>query len=1502
MRRRALAVVLCVAAALAIALQGLGARSAWAADVEAISSVSWTEAKPRIEAVMGTPYVWGGKDTSGWDCSGFVGWVLAEVYGVGWPGGSPALCGTDAVKLSVQESWVFHGTSAEDFNGACDAGTVKPGDVVIFYNRSGYTVHCAIVGEGQTIYHAWSEKSGTCHRRFDEVWVVNGGHGKVYASFDVYRGLDDAGRIRLLKSSALPDATEGSPCYSLEGAEYAVFDAWGSQVATLVTDAAGAAGPTGDLPAGTYSVRETKAPNGFLPDERTYEVELAEGSWDAERTVLVTPDAERPLLAAGVTVRKHDAETAAGDAQGGGSLAGAEFLFQHYAVDPSSVDDAADLDGIEPDMTGVATTGADGTATLTSMTTADGSRVDGVPLGALVVSELEAPDGYLPSGERQLLKVTSADGATASVELEASFAEQVVRGGVRVEKRDAETGEGAPQGSASLDGATFEVVNASAAAVVAGGEEVAPGEVAVTLVTEGGVAEMAPDALPYGDYLLREVTAPEGYVAGVGEIPFSIEKNGQVVELSGERAVTNHVARGGVSIWKNDAEMPEGVAQGSASLDGATFEVVNASAAAVVVDGERVEPGEVALTLVTEGGVARSAPDALPYGAYAVREASAPEGYLGTDSEVSFSITEDGQSVELRGERAFVNRIARGGVRVEKSDADLGAGSTQGSGTLDGAVFEVVNASAAAVVVEGEEVAPGEVAVTLVTEGGVAETAPDSLPYGDYLLREVAAPEGYVISGDEHPFSISSNGQMVEFVGERSIPNRVARGGVVIAKGDAETGDGTAQGSATIDGATFEVVNASAAPVVVDGNAVAPGEVALTLVTEGGVARSAPDALPCGDYLVREVTAPEGYLGTDEERAFSVTKDGQVVELVGELGFTNRVMRGGVRVEKRDAETGEGSPQGAGTLDGAALEIVNASSAPVIISGAEVAPGEVVATIVTEGGVAETAPDALPYGDYLVREVTASAGYLVTEGELPFSVRENGEVVELTGESGIAERVIRGGVLVAKNDAETGENAPQGSASVDGAVFEVVNASAEAVVVNGEAIAPGRVAATIVTEEGVAATPGDLLPYGDYLVREVSAPEGYLGTDSETPFSIREEGVVVELTGERAVANLVRRGDLELVKVSDGDLGRMAGVPFSVTSATTGESHVIVTDDNGYASTAAAWNPHTQRTNANDGAEEGSLDAGAGVWFGACAPDDGRGALPYDTYAIQELPCAANEGKVLLGPIEVRVYRDAVTVSMGTLTNDDEGGPRTQISKLDVTGSEELPGATLQILDAEGSVVEEWVSTDEPHEVRLDPGSYTLHEEIAPEGHLIASDVEFEVVEGKVLTQVAMVDDHTRTEFEKVDAESGAYLPGATLQIVDDEGAVVEEWVSEDEPHRVEALAPGDYLLREKSAPEGYELAEDVPFTVEATAEVKVVTMVDSLAPEPEEPEPEEPEKPEEPHEPEKPERPEEVPGTGDSSWVLPAGCAIGALACMTGAAVMGRHRASRRHHRRRRP
>lgn len=179
---------------------------------------------------------------------------------------------------------------------------------------------------------------------------------------------------------------------------------------------------------------------------------------------------------------------------------------------------------------------------------------------------------------------------------------------------------------------------------------------------------------------------------------------------------------------------------------------------------------------------------------------------------------------------------------------------------------------------------------------------------------------------------------------------------------------------------------------------------------------------------------------------------------------------------------------------------------------------------------------------------------------------------------------------------------------------------------------------------------------------------------------------------------------------------------------------------------------------------------------------------------------------------------------------------KSQFTKTDATTGEELEGAKLQIIDQDGNIVEEWISTKEPHVVYgLPEGTYTLHEELPPyaEGYVSAEDMEFEVKEDGSVTKVEMKDTYSKVEISKTDLTTGKELEGAKLQILNKEGEVLEEWVTDGKPHLVEKLPVGEELiLREITAPEGYEIAEDVKFTLEDTMEVQKVEMKDARTPE----------------------------------------------------------------------
>ena len=228
------------------------------------------------------------------------------------------------------------------------------------------------------------------------------------------------------------------------------------------------------------------------------------------------------------------------------------------------------------------------------------------------------------------------------------------------------------------------------------------------------------------------------------------------------------------------------------------------------------------------------------------------------------------------------------------------------------------------------------------------------------------------------------------------------------------------------------------------------------------------------------------------------------------------------------------------------------------------------------------------------------------------------------------------------------------------------------------------------------------LPRGTVVIRETKAPMGYVKSDEVSFQKIQEnnsvEGVITYNAPE--VAEQVYRSDIEFTKKADNGSDRLAGVPFKVTSLTTGESHIAVTDENGYFSSASSWNAHDSNTNANDWAltagdtiDSTKLDANAGFWFGnnsvldgngttstsdAVKADNKLGALPFDTYSVEELRCSANEGYALINTT-VTVTRDAKTIDLGTF---DDPEPEIHTTAYDASDSDHYVGVgTVKISD-----------------------------------------------------------------------------------------------------------------------------------------------------------------------------------------------------------------------------
>ena len=498
------------------------------------------------------------------------------------------------------------------------------------------------------------------------------------------------GSVNLKKTSANPAISDGNSCYSLKDAVYGVYGDSGctDQRATLTTDESGNSNSV-ELSPGTYWVKEISAPKGFALDTDAHQITI-NGGQNTTVELQDIPQAD-PIY---IMLGKVDAETNANKPQGSASLAGAEFTIKYY-------NGLYDTDPAEQGQTSIRTwvlkTDEDGFIYFS-----DEFKVSGddfyynttmnptLPLGTITIQETKAPDGYLVDPTVFVRQVTP-DGSMESVNSynQPVIKEQVIRGGVKIQKRDYENGS-TPQGNGNFANAEISIINNGANAVYVNGNTYEPGQTVLTMVTDStGLAQTAADALPHGDYMWKETKAPAGYlISGVTEGTFAIRENGVIVDLSAtDKGVNDKVIRGGVKIQKRDYETENTTPMGSATLAGAEVNIVTTNDNPVIVNGVTYTKGQVVTKLTTdENGCAQTTADLLPSGTYSAVEIKAPQGYLLAGVIIqNFTISKNGEIVDLSAkDTSFKDKVKRGDFELRKIDSE-----TQES--MDGVSFDITN-------------------------------------------------------------------------------------------------------------------------------------------------------------------------------------------------------------------------------------------------------------------------------------------------------------------------------------------------------------------------------------------------------------------------------------------------------------------------------------------------------------------------------------------------------------------------------------------------------------------------------------------------------------------------------------------------------------------------------------------------------------------------------------------------------------------------------------------
>ena len=798
-------------------------------------------------------------------------------------------------------------------------------------------------------------------------------------------------------------------------------------------------------------------------------------------------------------------------------------------------------------------------------------------------------------------------------------------------------------------------------------------------------------------------------------------------------------------------------------------------------------------------------------GNYTVQEISPSEGYLLDKTVYSVGAEAENYSIEHNPISMTVTEdVIKGNIAIIKHSDD---GSTQIETPEVGAEFEVYLKSSGSY----EAAKDSEKDYLVCDENGYAATK--KLPYGIYVVHQTKGWESTEYMED-FEVVISENEKEYFYL----LNDAVKKSFVKIVKKDAETGN-----VIPVSGIGFKVWDCANSEYVSQ-KIYYPSEMILDeFYTDESGSLMLPNELAYGDYELHEVQSAEGYVLDKNPVPFTI--DGSVETVVVEK--TNTAQKGRISVQKTgdifttvatasSAYTDENCETivnpttytpvfASGNLSGAVFQIIAVEDIVTLDGTIRANAGDVVAEITTdENGYAET--DLLYLGKYEVREITAPDGY---------ALNAESQFVELTYAG--QEIAVRDTVNTSFVNDYQGVGISLSKVMEKDELFNIGNsdeytrvrfglfAAENITAADGSVIPADGLISEISLAENMSAKFDTALPFGKYYVQEIATDEHYVlnGKKYLVNFEYMGQEVTTVSIDCGQFVNELKRGKIEGIKVNESN-EPLENALFGLFAVDTAE----FTADNAYMTAVSDENGHFE------------FDK-----------------IPYGEYIVREIE--APTGYILSDEsYPVTISEDGEIIEITAVNK-----PITiEISKQDIYGNE-LVGAKMQLDNSDGKVVEKWTSDGTNHVVtELPAGDYTLKEIAAPDGYVIATDIRFTVdVYGKITVEnvdatavsengnplIVMVDDTTKVKISKRDITTDKELAGATLQIIDEDGNVATEWVSTDEAHFIEGklIAGKEYTLRETIAPDGYEIASEIKFTVNTDGSVTEVVMYDEHTP-----------------------------------------------------------------------